>query len=68
MSFTAANGDKLFGTYEGHGTPIPDPEFWRTFEITGGTSRFEGVTGSGDYWGQVSGETGMLYFVGTLTK
>lgn len=68
MTFTAANGDKLFGTYEGWGTPIPDPEFWGTFEITGGTGRFEGVTGSGDYRGQVTGETGMLYFEGTLTK
>lgn len=68
MTFTAANGDKLFGSYEGYGTPIPDPEFWGRFEISGGTGRFEGVTGSGAYWGQVSGETGMLHFVGTLTK
>jgi hypothetical protein len=68
MTFTAANGDKLFGTYVGWGTGIPDPKFWGTFEISGGTGRFEGVTGSGAYWGEVTGETGMLYFDGTLTK
>ncbi|NIV30456.1 MAG: hypothetical protein GWN58_13455 [Anaerolineae bacterium] len=68
MTLTAANGDELWGTYEGWGTPIPDPEFWGTFEISGGSGRFEGVTGSGAYWGQVTGETGMLYLEGTLTK
>jgi hypothetical protein len=68
MTLTTANGDKVFGTYVGWGTPILDPEFWGTFEISGGTGRFEGVAGSGAHWGEVVGDTGMLYLAGTLTQ
>jgi hypothetical protein len=71
MEFTAANGDQLFGTFAGEATP-PTPgvptEFWGAFEITGGTGRFEGVTGAGDYWGKAEGDEGKLYFDGMLTK
>lgn len=68
MTFTAANGDQLLGSYEGHSTPPPNAEFWGDFEISGGTGRFDGVEGSGAYWGAVEGEEGLLYFDGMLTK
>ena len=69
MVFTAANGDQLFGTYEGLGTPDgPAVSFQGTFQITGGTGRFEGVTGAGTYWGTAEGSEGTLYFDGMLAK
>ena len=69
MVFTAANGDQLFGTYEGLGTPDgPAVSFQGTFQITGGTGSFEGVTGAGTYRGTAEGDEGILYFDGMLTK
>ena len=69
MVFTAANGDQLFGTYEGLGTPADGPvSFQGTFQITGGTGSFEGATGAGTYWGTAEGGEGTLYFDGMLTK
>jgi hypothetical protein len=73
-TWTAANGDQLFGGLEGIGYMIMidgvlTAVFEGTYYMDGGTGRFEGYTGSGDYWGTaiplVSGE---LYFEGTLTK
>ncbi|MFZ2900953.1 MAG: hypothetical protein WA004_20135 [Saprospiraceae bacterium] len=71
MEFTAANGAKLYGHFEGTGTPNPDGSlsgegnYW----ITGGDGRFSGYTGSGAYHFTVSTENiGTLFFDGTLTK
>ena len=69
MVFTAANGDQLFGTYEGLGTPADGPvSFQGTFQITGGTGSFEGVTGAGTYRGTAEGSEGTLYFDGMLAR
>ena len=38
------------------------------YEITGGTGRLSGITGSGTYSGTASGGAGELSFVGTLTR
>lgn len=49
MSITAANGDMLFATGRGQGTPSQDGqslESLETLTITGGTGRFAGATGS----------------------
>lgn len=70
MEFTAANGDELFGAFEGTWTGMP-PEpvtFQGTFWITSGTGRFEGVTATGTYSGMSEGGEGILYFDGMLTK
>lgn len=70
MEFTAANGDQLFGTFSG--TAIPDASgkvnFEGTYEITGGSGRFEGATGSGNYSGWALGDVGQLEFDGTLNN
>jgi hypothetical protein len=69
MTFTAANGAELSGTFEGFAIPNPTgTEFWGTYEITGGTGRLSGTTGDGRYWGAVVGTEGMLYFDGMLYK
>jgi len=64
MTFTAANGDQLFGTFIGISIPGP-PENpfsgYGTFTIDNGTGRLAGYTGSGTYQVSVNGE-----FVGTL--
>lgn len=50
MEITAANGDKLFATFTGVGTPTPgNPNVFSVVEnvtITGGTGRFVNATGS----------------------
>jgi hypothetical protein len=68
MTFTAANGDQLFGTYKGFSTP-PETgvKFWGRFEITEGTGRFEGATARGVYWGSCGAEEGKLNFLGMMT-
>jgi hypothetical protein len=70
MEFTAANGDQIFGAFEGTWTGLPpDPvTFQGTFWITSGTGRFEGVTGTGNYSGRSEGGEGILYFDGSITK
>ncbi len=70
MVFTAANGDQLFGAFAGTWTGLPPNPvtFVGTFQITGGTGRFEGMTATGDYSGTSQGGQGMLYFDGMLTK
>jgi len=47
-TFTAANGDRLFGSYAGQVTPTDDPDvasYQEQLLITGGTGRFAGATG-----------------------
>jgi hypothetical protein len=69
MTFTAADGDQLFGTYDGFAEPGgPGIKFWGVFEISGGTGRFEGAKATGDYWGECGTGEGILHFDGTLTK
>jgi hypothetical protein len=43
----AANGDELFSTYEG--TFVDSSDSIGTFQITGGTGRFAGASGSGTF-------------------
>ena len=62
----AANGDRLNLAFEG--TVVPgafEGEWWID---ENGTGRFDGVTGSGVYWGGFDGEEWHLYMEGTLTK
>jgi hypothetical protein len=69
MEFTAANGDELHGTFDGHGYRDSEgvSHFEGTYEFDGGTGRFEHATGEGDYWGAaVLNGGGVLYFDGTL--
>ena len=70
MEFTAANGDRLFGTFAGLGVPtgLTSVEFRGDFTITGGSGRFEGATATGTYYGTADGSEGMLYFDGMLFK
>jgi hypothetical protein len=76
MLITAADGSTLVGYFAGIGFPDPDnPQgvtYSGDYELTGGTGRFEGATGSGTYYGAaVTGDpTGLgdLYFEGTLTN
>ena len=69
MTFTAANGDQLFGSYIGYAIPTETGvEFWGDIQISGGSGRFEGVTGAGTYEGSCGESEGILHFDGTLTK
>ena len=57
--FTAANGDRLIGTFSGitaiRMTPAgPEAEFSGTAWVTEGTGRFAGYTGTLAYWGTAS--------------
>jgi hypothetical protein len=73
VTLTAANGDQLFVTLEGFLSfpesmdPEGENEVYATFRITGGTGRFEGAGGTGDFWGWIE-PTEELYYNGTLTK
>jgi hypothetical protein len=53
VSITAANGDRLDGTYSG-GTSVGGA-LHDTVAFTGGTGRFDGATGGGDENGVASG-------------
>lgn len=72
MTFTAANGDTLTGSYLGaNGEPLPGINHCvGDFVITGGTGRFANVTGGGKLEGfhPQDGSPGPLYFWGTLNK
>ncbi len=49
IHLVAANGDEIFATGSGQGTPTEDPDIAsivETYTITGGTGRFDGATGS----------------------
>ena len=70
MVFTAANGDQLIGSFEGWAnlSDSGGAEYGGEYEISEGTGRFTGATGSGDYYGSAGPETGTLTFEGTLTN
>jgi hypothetical protein len=69
FTLTAANGDKVFGTYSGQAIPTDDPNVVNYEDpgvITGGTGRFAGASGimttsglanlaTGEYTGTVTG-------------
>jgi hypothetical protein len=46
-TFTAANGDQLVFTYTGDFFPGPVARGLGSYDVVGGTGRFEGATGSG---------------------
>ena len=60
FTLTAANGDQLFGTYEGQFLPLAPPLVAIDGELTftGGTGRFAGATGSGVASGEQNLATG----------
>jgi hypothetical protein len=74
---TAANGDAIWGTYEGNGAPLEfddqgNPtllEITGPYTIEGGSGRFEGATGEGVISGQLNLLTHGGNFVseGTIT-
>ena len=75
--FTAANGATLVGELVGTTSPGIFPVFFvgnGTYEITSGTGRFAGVTGSGtySYVASIDPDTGVLsaenVYIGTLTN
>jgi len=74
--WAAANGDAISLSFEGQFTPTETPgvlENVETFEITGGTGRFEGATGAGIAAGQLDAVTLLPFghgapFVGTLSS
>jgi len=55
FTFTAANGDTVFGSYSGRGTPLPSGliRFEGRFTIEGGTGHFSAATGEGDMTGLI---------------
>ncbi|MBX2990088.1 MAG: hypothetical protein KF749_02855 [Bacteroidetes bacterium] len=61
FEYTAANGDRLSGTYSGNLVPSADPTVFAltgSFSFTGGTGRFAHATGSGTPSGSVQVTTG----------
>jgi hypothetical protein len=72
-TWTAANGDKLYGGFLGTFELVETPDglrayFEGTYYMDEGDGRFAGYTGEGAYWGTALGGVGELYFEGTLTK
>jgi hypothetical protein len=62
----AANGDELYGTFEGYLTPTGTPGVYdnhETSEVTGGTGRFTSATGHLESGGQVDFTTDPISFV-----
>ena len=62
----AANGDELYGTFEGYLTPTGTPGVYdnhETADVTGGTGRFTGGTGHWESGGQVDFTTEPISFV-----
>ncbi|MFO7524440.1 MAG: hypothetical protein R6W68_03220 [Ignavibacteriaceae bacterium] len=60
---TAANGDKLYGTYSGYLTPTSDPIIFQVtgaFEFNGGTGRFADAEGEGEASGLLDVTTGIV--------
>lgn len=53
MVFTAADGSELRGDFSGWNVLLEGGgfDFWGSYVIDEGTGRFEGVTGSGEYYG-----------------
>jgi hypothetical protein len=61
----AANGDELFGTFEGYLSPTGTPGLYdnhETSDVTGGTGRFTSATGHWDSGGQIDLTTEPLCF------
>ncbi len=68
FTLTAANGDKVFGTYSGQAFPTDAPgvvNFADTGVITGGTGRFRGRRRHADH--ERPGEPGDREYTGTIT-
>jgi hypothetical protein len=66
FTFTAANGDTIFGTYSGRLVPTATPGLFQVdgvFTIEGGTGRFANASGGGD----ASGETNLADPAGPAT-
>jgi hypothetical protein len=62
----AANGDEIYGTFEGYLTPTGTPGVYdnhETADVTGGTGRFTGATGHWESGGQVDFTTEPISFV-----
>ena len=75
VTWAAANGDEVFITYAGQFVLIETSdvrENVETFEVVGGTGRFEGATGAGSVGGQVDALTlaplTPIPFVGTISS
>ena len=61
----AANGDEIYGTFEGYLCPTETPGVYdnhETAEVTGGTGRFTGATGHWESGGQIDVTTEPLSF------
>ncbi len=71
LTITAANGDKLTGTYSGSFIPTDNPSIYMyddfTIQITGGTGRFAGAAGSGTLEGTSNVKTGQGVVEGTMS-
>ena len=72
-TLTAANGDTLVIAFAGTVEfESPDPtgpvSFEGTWEVTGGTGRFEDSVGSGTYSGTAEGPVGSLLLVGSVSS
>ena len=75
-TWAAANGDSVLLTFEGQFVPTDNPavlENIETFQITGGTGRFQGATGAGVAAGQLDAATFLPLgkgapFVGTISS
>lgn len=75
MTLVAANGDKVFMTYDGTSTDTPVVHITGGFQITGGTGRFIHATGSGTYTATITNKgfgpgappwPGVWVYVGTI--
>lgn len=71
-TLTAADGSSLDMSFTGTFAPGPagpsDSAFGGTWTATGGTGRFDGVSGSGTYNGSASGPVGILFLNGSLSN
>ena len=70
-TLTAADGSTIDITFSGTfvpGTTPGDATFQGNWSATGGTGRFDDVSGGGTYHGSASGETGTLFLDGTLSN
>jgi len=62
----AANGDEIYGSFEGYLTPTGTPGVYdnhETADVTGGTGRFTSATGHWESGGQVDFTTEPISFV-----
>jgi hypothetical protein len=67
----AADGSTVDMSFVGAFVPGANPTdatFQGTWTATGGTGRFDNVSGSGTYHGSASGDTGTLFLDGTLSN